>query len=56
MKKILNAKFLISDRYGKDGTKEREKFRKEAFTYYFLKIIKNRRKELNLSQENLQKK
>ncbi len=51
MAKSINAK-----RYGKEGSKEREKFREDAFSYYFGEIIKNRRKELNLSQENLAEK
>jgi ribosome-binding protein aMBF1 (putative translation factor) len=53
MGKTLNTKELIAERYGKEGTAEREKFREDAFSYYFGEIIKNRRKELNMSQENL---
>jgi ribosome-binding protein aMBF1 (putative translation factor) len=56
MKKSISTKELISIRYGKEGSKEREEFRENAFSYYFGEIIKNRRKELNLSQENLAKK
>lgn len=55
MIKTRNAKELIAERYGKEGTKEREKFREDAFSYYFGEIIKNRRKELKLSQEGLAK-
>ncbi len=55
MGKSINAKELIAGRYGKEGTKEREKFREDAFSYYFGEIIKNRRKELHMSQENLAK-
>lgn len=50
-----NAKEIIAERYGNEGTKEREKFREDAFSYYFGEIIKNRRKELKLSQEGLAK-
>lgn len=50
-----NAKEIITERYGKEGTKDREKFREDAFSYYFGEIIKNRRKELKLSQEGLAK-
>ena len=53
MGKSINAKELIAERYGKEGTKEREKFREDAFSYYFGEIIKRRRKELNMSQEDL---
>lgn len=47
------AKDLISERYGEKGTESREKFREEAYSYYFGKIIRNRRKELKISQEKL---
>jgi ribosome-binding protein aMBF1 (putative translation factor) len=53
MGKSINAKELISERYGKKGSKEREEFREGAFSYYFGEIIKNRRKELHMTQENL---
>lgn len=53
MGKSINAKELIANRYGKEGTEEREKFQQDAFSYYFGEIIKIRRKELNMSQEDL---
>ncbi len=56
MGKLINAKKLIAERYGKEGSIEREKFREDAFSYYFGEIIKNRRKELHMSQENLAEK
>jgi ribosome-binding protein aMBF1 (putative translation factor) len=56
MGKSINAKELIANRYGKEGSVEREKFREEAFSYYFGEIIKNRRKELQMSQESLAEK
>jgi len=56
MGKAINAKELIAKRYGKEGSSEREKFKEEAFSYYFGEILKNRRKELHLSQENLAEK
>ena len=51
--KTISAKKLLNDRYGKRGSSSRENFREEAFAYYFGEIIKNRRKELNLSQSEL---
>ncbi len=51
--KTYKAKDLISERYGEKGTESREKFREEAYSYYFGKIIRNRRKELKISQEKL---
>jgi ribosome-binding protein aMBF1 (putative translation factor) len=56
MGKSINANELIAKRYGKKGTEEREKFREDAFSYYFGEIIKNRRKELHMTQENLAEK
>jgi ribosome-binding protein aMBF1 (putative translation factor) len=51
--KTIKAKDLLIERYGKKGSKSREKFSEEAYSYYFGEIIKNRRKELNMSQEKL---
>lgn len=55
MTRTRNAKDLIAERYGKEGSKARKDFREEAFSYYFGEIIKNRRKQLNITQENLAK-
>jgi len=51
--KIMKAKDLLQERYGESGSESREKFREEAYSYYFGEIIRNRRKELKMSQENL---
>lgn len=51
--KAKSAKELLNDRYGERGTEQRQQFREEAFSYYFGEIIKNRRKELKLSQSEL---
>jgi len=51
--KIMKAKDLLEERYGKKGSESREKFREEAYSYYFGEIIRNRRKELNMSQARL---
>jgi ribosome-binding protein aMBF1 (putative translation factor) len=51
--KTMKAKDLLEERYGKKGSASREKFREEAYSYYFGEIIRNRRKELNMSQESL---
>lgn len=53
MEQSFNAKDLLDKRYGKQGTEKREKFREDAFSYYFGEIIKNRRKELKMSQDQL---
>jgi ribosome-binding protein aMBF1 (putative translation factor) len=51
--KTIRAKDLQEERYDKKGSKSREKFRKEAYSYYFGEIIRNRRKKLKMSQEKL---
>ena len=51
--KTIKASELLEDRYGKRGTEKREGFRDDAFSYYFGEIIKSRRKELKMSQEQL---
>ncbi|MGM0622375.1 MAG: helix-turn-helix domain-containing protein [Bacteroidota bacterium] len=53
MMKTMKAKDLLAERYGKKGSESRERFREEAYSYYFGEIIKNRRKELHMSQEKL---
>ncbi len=53
MGNYIKASELIDQRYGERGSKTREEFRDEAFSFYFGEIIKNRRKELNMSQEKL---
>jgi ribosome-binding protein aMBF1 (putative translation factor) len=54
--KTMKAKDLLAERYGKEGSEKREKFREEAYSFYFGEIIRNRRKELNMSQEKLAEK
>ena len=55
MGQLIKAKDEIDKRFGKQGTESREKFRDEAFSYYFGELIKSRRKELKLSQNDLAK-
>ena len=44
---------LLSEKYGKPGTKSREKFRNEAFAFYFGEVIRERRKSLKMTQQEL---
>ncbi len=53
MGQLINAKEILDKRYGKRGTESREKFRENAFSFYFGEIIKSRRKELKMSQNDL---
>ncbi|MCT4637148.1 MAG: helix-turn-helix domain-containing protein [Bacteroidales bacterium] len=51
--KTVEAKKLLTERFGEEGSKSREKFKEEAYSYYFGEIIKNRRKKLKMSQQRL---
>jgi len=53
MGQLIKVKEEIDKRFGTQGTESREKFRDEAFSFYFGEIIKDRRKELKLSQKDL---
>jgi ribosome-binding protein aMBF1 (putative translation factor) len=53
MAKAIKATELLDKRFGKRGSEKRERFREEALSYYFGEIIKERRKELKMSQEEL---
>lgn len=53
MGQTFKASDLLDKRYGKKGSESREKFRDDAFSFYFGEIIKNRRKELKISQDQL---
>lgn len=55
MKQLIKAENELAKRFGEKGSEAREKFRDEAFAYYFGEIIRNRRKELKLSQSDLAK-
>ena len=53
MGKSINAKELLDKRYGKVGSESREQFKEDSFSYYYGEILKNRRKELKITQEEL---
>ena len=55
MNKSLNANDLIAQRYGEEGTKEREQFKESAFAFYFGEIIKTRRKDLTFLESKMAK-
>ena len=55
MANSVNANKLLDKKFGEKGSPERELFKENAFSYYFGEIIKNRRKELHMSQESLAK-
>jgi ribosome-binding protein aMBF1 (putative translation factor) len=53
LKKLHNANELLDRKYGKRGTETRSEFEKEAIAYYYGEILKEKRKELKLTQEQL---
>lgn len=56
LNKLHNANDLLDGKYGKVGTSTREEFNKETIAYYFGGIIKEKRKELHLTQKELAEK
>lgn len=54
--KVSKCKGVDCEALRKEGSKEREQFREDAFSFYFGEIIKNRRKQLRMSQESLAEK
>jgi DNA-binding XRE family transcriptional regulator len=53
MIELTDASLYLNKEIGLDGTPERISFKNDAYSYYFGEILKNRRKELKLSQEEL---
>lgn len=51
--KIRNYSAVLDAKYGKPGTPEREKFEQEADAFFSGQIIRDARKEANLTQEEL---
>jgi DNA-binding XRE family transcriptional regulator len=54
--KLHNVDDLLDERYGKRGTPEREDFRKKALSWYYGEILKEKRKELKITQKELAEK
>ncbi|WP_291100413.1 MULTISPECIES: helix-turn-helix domain-containing protein [unclassified Flavobacterium] len=43
----------LDEQYGKQGTPEREEFSKNALSFYYGELIKEKRKEKHLTQQQL---
>ena len=56
MKKLKTASQILDKKYGKMGTSSRDEFTEEAYAYYLSVILKDRRKELKLTQEDVAQK
>lgn len=44
---------IFDEKYGKPGTEQREAFEAESSAWYFGELMRERRKELNMTQEEL---
>ena len=53
MNKIKKASEILNEQFGVEGTESRKNFKDEAYSYYLSEILKKRRKDLKLSQEDL---
>lgn len=51
--KLSTASELFDMKYGKSGTEKREKFHEAAVSWYYGEILRNRRRELKLTQKDL---
>ena len=51
--KLIDAQDLLDEKYGKEGTESRHLFKEKAYTYYLSEVLRARRKELKLSQQEL---
>jgi HTH-type transcriptional regulator/antitoxin HipB len=52
-RELPTANVYLDDKYGKQGTAEREEFSKNALSFYYGELIKEKRKEKNLTQQQL---
>ena len=53
IEKLPTTNDMLDNIYGKEGSSERELFKKEAFSYYTGQIIEQARKEAKMTQTEL---
>ena len=53
LSKLKRADELFDERYGKSGTPSRAAFEERALNWYYSEILKDRRKELKITQRQL---
>lgn len=56
LSKLHNTSKMLDYKYGERGTETRDEFQKKAIAFYFGEMLRDRRKELHLTQENLAEK
>lgn len=53
LEKLHTAGEILSAKYGEPGTESRKKFEAEAQSYYYGAILRDRRKKLKMTQQEL---
>lgn len=53
LEKLHNAEDYLSEKYGAKGTASRAAFHENALNWYYTEILKERRKELRITQKAL---
>jgi len=56
IEKLPTVNDMLDNMYGKEGSEEREFFKKEAYSYYAGQIIEQARKESKMTQSELAEK
>lgn len=51
--KLVDAETVLTDKYGAPGTESRREFEAKARAYYYGVILRDRRKELKMTQNEL---
>lgn len=54
--KLINAETVLSSKYGVSGSDSRRMFEEKAHAYYYGVILRDRRKELKMTQSELAEK
>lgn len=54
--KLPTTNQLLDEKYGIDGTPEREEFNAKAIAWYYGSLLRERRRELNLTQKEVAEK
>lgn len=54
--KLPTANQMLDDKYGELGTASREQFNEESLAWFYGNMLRERRKELNLTQRQLAEK
>lgn len=53
LKGLRTASELFDAKYGKEGTPVREEFKQQSTAWYYRELLRGRRKEMNMTQQQL---